>query len=90
MSVSKTAVQGRSERSTRGIAREVTYGGSDARNARCVADAKVMSVVVIPRRAARSLASSASRIRWPIPGVASMATCKDPGFMLGPGFPVSI
>lgn len=50
----------------------------EARKARFVeeaVDAKVKRVVVTPCRAARRLASSASGIRWPIPGVASIATC---------------
>jgi hypothetical protein len=54
------------------------------------ADAKLMSMVRMLCRTARSLASSARRIRWPNPGVASMVTCKGPDFMLGLGFPVSI
>jgi hypothetical protein len=84
---------GVSERSTGGITYEVTDGGNDARNACCVADAadaKLMSMVEMSCRTARTLASSASGIRWPNPGVASMVTCKGQGFMLGPGFPVSI
>ena len=55
-----------------------------------VADAKLMSMVGMSRRTARSLASSASGIRWPNPGVASMVTCKGPGFLLDLGFPVLI
>lgn len=57
---------------------EETVGGREARKARCVADAveaKAMSVVVMPGRAARRFASSASVIRWPIPGVAIITTC---------------
>uniref|UniRef100_A0A0A9EZB7 Uncharacterized protein n=1 Tax=Arundo donax TaxID=35708 RepID=A0A0A9EZB7_ARUDO len=78
MSVSMAAPRGRSERSTGGSESDATAGGSDARNARCVADAvdaKVRSVAVAPCRDARRLASSASGIRWPIPGVTSIATC---------------
>jgi hypothetical protein len=90
MRVSTAAPRGRSERSTGGREREVV-GGRDARNARCVAeavDAKVTSVVVMPPwREDRRFASSANGIRWPIPGVASIATCggrcSSPPFSFG-------
>uniref|UniRef100_A0A804NJQ9 Uncharacterized protein n=1 Tax=Zea mays TaxID=4577 RepID=A0A804NJQ9_MAIZE len=78
MSVSMAASRGRSDMSTGGSAMDATAGGIEARNARCVADAvdaNVMSVDVTPWRWARRFASSASGIRWPIPGVASIATC---------------
>jgi hypothetical protein len=91
MRVSTAAPRGRSERSTGGREREVMVGGRDARNARCVAeavDAKVTSVVVMPPwREDRRFASSANGIRWPIPGVASIATCggrcSSPPFSFG-------
>ncbi|WVZ50738.1 hypothetical protein U9M48_001965 [Paspalum notatum var. saurae] len=78
MRVSMAEPAGRSERSTGGSAREETAGGREARNARCVAeavDAKVSSVEVSPWREDRRFASSASGIRCPMPGVASIATC---------------
>nr|CAB3490206.1 unnamed protein product [Digitaria exilis] len=78
MSVSMAAPRGRSERSTGGREREATAEGREARKARWVeeaVEAKVMSVEVTPWRVARRLASSAMGIRWPIPGVTSIATC---------------
>lgn len=61
MGVLMVAPQGRSKRSTGGRENEVVAGDSDARNARCVADAvdvNVINVAVAPCRDAISSASS--------------------------------
>lgn len=69
MSVSMAAARGKSERSIGGKESAVIQeAGREAWMERCVADAvkaKLRSVVV------------ASGIRWPIPAVASIATCRE-------------